>query len=129
MSAEALAIVAVGAALLAALVPLLLSMRASLADLRDDVKTLRTETRSDMADLRDDVKTLRTETRSDMAELRDDVQTLRTETRSDMADLRGDVQALGERVARIEGRLDALAPVMVPMRRVAEPAEPPAPAA
>ena len=93
MSGEAIAIVAVGAALLAALVPLLLSMRASLADLRDDVKTLRTE------------------------------------TRSDMADLRGDVQALGERVARIEGRLDALAPVMVPMRRVAEPAEPPAPAA
>ena len=118
MSGEAIAIVAVGAALLAALVPLLLSMRASLADLRDDVKTLRTETRSDMAELRDDVQTLRTETRSEMADLR-----------SDVNDLRGDVQALGERVARIEGRLDALAPVMVPIRPSLEPAEPPAPAA
>ncbi len=64
-----------------------------------------------------------------LADLRDDVKTLRTETRSDMADLRGDVQALRERVARIEGRLDALAPVMVPMRPMAEPVRAAGPAA
>ncbi len=44
--------------------------------------------------------------------------------RSDVADMRRDLHALGERVARIEGRLDALAPVMTPVRPAvaAEPA-------
>ena len=52
-----------------------------------------------------------------------------TDVRSDLADVRRDLHTLGERVARIEGRLDALAPVMTPMRPAA-PAEPaPAPAA
>ena len=121
MSAEAIAIVAVGVALLAALVPLL--------SMRGDMKTLRTEVRADLGDMR-------TEVRADLGDLRTGVRTdlddLRTEVRADLGNLRGDVadarrdlQALGERVARMEGRLDALAPV----RPMAAPADPPAPAA
>ena len=66
MSAEAIAIVAVGVTLLAVLVPLMLALNHGV--------------------------------------------------RSDVADVRRGLQALGERVARIEGRLDALAPVMTPVR-------------
>ena len=89
MSAEAIAIVAVGVTLLAVLVPLMLALNHGV--------------RSEVADLRRDV-------------------------RSDVADVRRDLQALGERVARIEGRLDALAPVMTPVRPTTAPVEP-APAA
>ena len=74
MSAEAIAIVAVGITLLAVLVPLMLALNHGV--------------------------------------------------RSDVADVRRDLQALGERVARIEGRLDALAPVMTPVRPAVAPAEP-----
>ena len=74
MSAEAIAIVAVGVTLLAVLVPLMLALNHGV--------------------------------------------------RSDVADVRRDLHALGERVARIEGRLDALAPVMTPVRPAAAPAEP-----
>lgn len=75
MSADAITIVAVGAALLAVIVPLLLSMR------------------------------------------------------RDVAEVRRDLHTLGERVARIEGRLDALTPLMTPPRPAVAPVEPaPAPA-
>ena len=50
--------------------------------------------------------------------------------RSDVADVRRYLQSLGERVARIEGRLDALAPVMTLLRPAAAPVDPaPTPAA
>ena len=126
MSAEAIAIVAVGVTLLAVLVPLMLALnsgvRSEVANVRSDVTVLR----SDVADVRSDVTVLR----SDLADVRSDVTVLRsdlTDVRSGLADVRRDLQAQGERVARIEGRLDALAPVMTPMRPAA-PAEPaPAP--
>lgn len=84
MSAEAIAIVGVGVALLAVLVPLMLALAAGI---RNDLDTLRNEMRGDM-------DTLRNEMRGDMDTLRGDV-----------ADVRRDLHALGERVARIEGTL------------------------
>ena len=74
MSAEAIAIVAVGVTLPAVLVPLMLALNHGV--------------------------------------------------RSGVADVRRDLHALGERVARIEGRLDALAPVMTSVRPAAVAAEP-----
>ena len=51
MSAEALAIVAVGVTLPAVLVPLLLSLDSNVAALRAEVRTFRMEVRSDAANL------------------------------------------------------------------------------
>ena len=96
MSAEAIAIVAVGITLLAVLVPLMLALNHG----------VRSDLRSEMASVRSDL-------RSEMASVR-----------SDVADVRRDLQALGERVARIEGRLDALAPVMTPLLPTVAPVEP-----
>ena len=84
MSAEAIAIVGVGVALLAVLVPLMLTLAAGI---RGDLDTLRNE-------MRGDLDTLRNEMRGDLDTLRGDV-----------AEARRDLHALGERVARIEGTL------------------------
>jgi len=51
VSAEALAIVAVGVTLPAVLVPLLLSLDSNVAALRAEVRTFRMEVRSDVANL------------------------------------------------------------------------------
>ena len=116
MSAEAIAIVAVGVTLLAVLVPLMLALNHGV---RSEVADLRSEMHGEIANVR-----------SDMADLRSEVLGEIANVRSDVAGVRRDLQALGERVARIEGRLDALAPVMTPMRPMTAPVEPaPTPAA
>ena len=116
MSAEAIAIVAVGVTLLAVLVPLMLALNHGV---RSEVADLRREMQGELANVRSDMTDLRREMQGELANVR-----------SDIADVRRDLQALGERVARIEGRLDALAPVMTPIRPMTAPAEPaPTPAA
>ncbi len=87
MSAEAIAIVGVGVALLAVLVPLTLTLAAGI--------------RGDVAKVRAELDTLRGDVRAELDTLRADIAALR----GDVAEVRRDLHALGERVARIEGTL------------------------
>ena len=106
MSAELIAILAVGAALGGLLLTGLRGVRTDMGTLRADMGTLSSELRTEMG-------TLRTELRGDMDTLRGDMGTLRTELRGDIGLLRGDigelrkdVQGLDQRVSRLEGKFD-----------------------
>lgn len=116
MSSEAIAIVGVGAALLAVLVPLLLALGRRMdrmdaridglaaaletlrADLHGEIETLRT-------DLHGEIEAWRTELRADIGAARTDQSADAALIRAELAEVRRDVHALSERVARIEGAL------------------------
>ncbi len=110
MSAELIAILAVGAALGGLLLTGLRGVRTDMGtlsgELRTDMGSLRTELRGDMDTLRGDMGALRTELRGDMdalrTELRGDIGLLR----GDIGELRKDVQGLDQRVSRLEGKFD-----------------------
>lgn len=103
--------------------------------LRHDTQTLRRDMDTLRGEMRDEMGTLRGEIRDDIGtlrgEMRDDIGTFRGEMRDDIGTLRDGIGTLGremnelrERVARIEGLLEA-----VFMRRDLTPApEPPPPA-
>ena len=91
LSAEAIAIAGVGVALLAVLVPVVVSQSRRLEQRIDAVADALTATRTE---LRADVAELRTELRADVAELR-----------TELTEVRRDLHGLAERVARVEGTL------------------------
>ena len=113
MTTEVIAIVGVGVAVLAVLVPLLLVQGRRMGAVAADVAATRTELRADVAEvrreLREDLAEVRREIRDDLAELRrevrNDLAELRREVRTDLAEVRSDLHVLSDRVARIEGVL------------------------
>ena len=127
MFTDAIAIVGVGIALLAVLVPLLLVQGRRIGALAADVAATRTELRADVAEvrreLREDLVEVRRELRDDLAEVRrevrNDLAELRREVRTDLAEVRTELHVLSDRVARIEGALTG------PWRPNGPPAAPP----
>lgn len=98
MSGEAIAIVGVGAALLAVLVPLLLAQGRRMDRMDGRIDALRAEVRGEIeasrTELRGEIKAVRTDQSADAALIR-----------AELAEVRRDVRALSERVARVEGAL------------------------
>lgn len=105
MSNEAIAIVGVGVALLAVLVPLLLAhgRRFDRIDARIDalaaaVEAVRTELHAEIVSVRDELH-------AEIVSVRTDQGANAASVRAELAEVRRDVHALSERVARIEGAL------------------------
>ena len=94
MSNEAIAIVGVGVALLAVLVPLLLAQgrRFDRIDARIDA-------------LAAAVEAVRTDLHAEIVSVRTDLHAEIVSVRAELAEVRRDVHALSERVARVEGAL------------------------
>ena len=80
----------------------------SIADLRAEMQTLRTDVRTDITDVRTEMQSLRAEVNTEMQALRTEVniemQTLRTEVRTDIAYVRTDIRALEHRLVAVERR-------------------------
>lgn len=98
MSNEAIAIVGVGVALLAVLVPLLLAQGRRL-----DRIEARIDARIDA--LAAAVEAVRTDLHAEIVSVRTDLQAEIVSVRAELAEVRRDVHALSERVARVEGAL------------------------
>lgn len=94
MSGEAIAIVGVGAALLAVLVPLLLAQGRRMDRMDARIDALAGAMEAMRAELHGKIEAVRTELRGDAALIR-----------AELAEVRRDVHALSERVARVEGAL------------------------
>ncbi len=113
MTTVIIAVVAVGVALLAVLVPLLIVQGRRIGVVAADVAATRTELSAVVAEvrreLREDLAEVRRELRDDLAEVRrevrNDLAELRREVRTDLAEVRTDLHVLSDRVARIEGVL------------------------
>ena len=84
--------------------------------LRQDIRGLRGEMRSEIGGLRDEMRSeiggLRGEMRNEIGGLRDEMRNeiggLRDEMRNEIGGLRGEMNELRDRVARIEGLLEAV---------------------
>ncbi len=94
MSGEAIAIVGVGAALLAVLVPLLLAQGRRMDRMDARIDALAGAMEAMRAELHGKIEAVRTELRGGAALIR-----------AELAEVRRDVHALSERVARVEGAL------------------------
>ncbi len=94
MSSEAIAVVGVGAALLAVLVPLLLAQGRRIDRIDARIDALAAALEAVRTELHADIVAVRTEMGADAALIR-----------AELAEVRRDVHALSERVARIEGAL------------------------
>lgn len=92
MNKEMYTVIGVGVALAAILIT---SMGGLRAEMRDEFSTMRDEHAAIRAEMREGQASLRTEMREDFAAVR-----------TELTDIRVDLARLGERVARIEVRLD-----------------------
>ena len=85
---------------------------AGFAQVRADNQSFREEVRTDFQILREEVRTdnqsLRGELRADMQVFRQEVRADLAEVKSDVGGLRKDVQALTERTSRVEGVIEGL---------------------
>ena len=110
MNKEMYTVIGVGFALAAILITSIGGLR---AEMRDEFSTMRDEHAAIRAEMRDEFSTMRDEHAAIRAEMREGQASLRTEmregfaaVRTELTDIRADLARLGERVARIEVRLD-----------------------
>ena len=123
MTPELIGILAVGMTLAGLMIAIWRDARAhtnqGLAELRTEVRDLRSEFHAGFAQVRADFQSHREDVRADnqslREELRADLQIFRQEVRADLAEvksdvagLRKDVQSLTERTSRVEGVIEGL---------------------
>ena len=105
MDANLAGFVALGALILGLFAWLRQDIRALRTELRGEIESLRTE-------LRGEIESLRTELRGEIEalrnEMRGEIEALRNEMRSEIGGLRSEMNELRDRVARIEGLLEAV---------------------
>lgn len=108
LSAELIAILALGVPLVGLLLTVRRHARADLQALRADNHVLRAEVRAEIQNLRVES---RAENHAFRAKIQAGDQRLREDVHTEMSNLRTDVQALAERTARLEGAIQALVAV------------------
>ena len=112
MTPELIGILAVGVTLAGLMIAIWRDARShtnqGLAELRTEVRDLRTDVRADFAQIRADFQSHREEVRADMQIFRQEVRADLAEVKSDVAGLRKDVQSLTERTSRVEGVIEGL---------------------
>ena len=112
MTPELIGILAVGVTLAGLMIAIWRDARAhtnqGLAELRTEVRDLRTDVRADFAQVRADFQSHREEVRADLQIFRQEVRADLVEVKSDVAGLRKDVQSLTERTSRVEGVIEGL---------------------
>ena len=101
MDANLAGFVALGALILGLFAWLRQDIRALRNELRGEIDTLRNELRSEIGGLRGEIGGLR-------SEFRGEIEALRSEMRSEIGGLRSEMNELRDRVARIEGLLEAV---------------------
>ena len=112
MTPELIAILAVGMTLAGLMIAIWRDARShtnqGLAEVRTEIRDVRTDVRADFAQVRSDFQSHREEVRADLQIFRQEVRADLAEVKSDVAHLRTDVQSLTERTSRVEGVIEGL---------------------